>query len=172
MNNTPSLLRLAGHALLVMGALALACGGSTTSDGAASSSSGSSGASGSPAPTGTLGGSSGTPTSDASTPQDASSDAQPPVSGPYDACKTAADCGWGEINAEITKAEDCICLMGCAFLPLSKDTIARRQAQYDALCTPNKDGKGNPCPVDDCVGPPPIDCIDNRCVANPDAGTR
>ncbi len=83
----------------------------------------------------------------------------------YDACTTATDCAWGEIDHEILSSSDCVCLLGCPSFPLSQATVNRRQMQYDALCTPGKDGMGNPCPVDDCAGPGPIACTGGHCVA-------
>ena len=72
----------------------------------------------------------------------------------------------------LLKAQDCMCLFGCVYLPQTKTTATRRQMQHTALCTPNKDGMGNPCPVDDCVQPGPIACINGTCKAAPggDAG--
>jgi len=64
-----------------------------------------------------------------------------------------------------------MCLFGCPYIPLSKTTVDRRKAQYKSLCTPNKDGAGNPCPVDDCVPLKDITCVDHKCQAgSPDAG--
>ena len=85
--------------------------------------------------------------------------------GAYDACVTATDCAWGEIGHEILSSSDCVCLFGCPSIPLSKTTVERRMMQYDALCTPGKDGMGNPCPVDDCAGPGPIACNNGHCGA-------
>jgi hypothetical protein len=89
----------------------------------------------------------------------------PGVPGPYDACAASTDCAWGEIDHEILTPSDCICLFGCPTLPLSQTTVARRNAQYAQLCTPDKDGKGNPCPIDDCAGPGPIACKAGHCAA-------
>ena len=83
----------------------------------------------------------------------------------YDACTTDAECGWGEIDHEIASSSDCPCLLGCPYLPLSAATIARRQAAYQSLCTPGQDGNGDPCPIDDCAGPPTIACIAGHCAA-------
>jgi hypothetical protein len=87
--------------------------------------------------------------------------------GAYDVCATAADCAWGEIEHEILQASDCVCLYGCPYIPLSKETVDRRNMQYQALCTPGQDGNGNPCGVDDCAVPPPIQCMSGKCVAPP-----
>ena len=86
---------------------------------------------------------------------------------PYDACVTAADCAWGEIDHEILQASDCPCVYGCPHIPLSKETVDRRNMQYQALCTPGMDGNGNNCGVDDCAVPPPIQCTNGKCVAPP-----
>ena len=86
-------------------------------------------------------------------------------SGPYDTCTAASDCAWGEIDHEILSPSDCPCILGCPYLPLSKTTVERRNAQYMALCKPNVDGHGNPCPVDDCVTPPALACSGGKCVA-------
>jgi hypothetical protein len=85
-----------------------------------------------------------------------------PVAPPA-ACATSSDCGLGEIDHEILSRADCKCLFGCAFLPLSQTTIARRQAQYDALCDPTRDATGNPCPIDDCAVPPVPVCVGGQC---------
>ncbi len=84
---------------------------------------------------------------------------------PVDAtsCQTATDCGWGEIDHEILESTDCICLLGCPYLPLSQDAIDRRLEQYQNLCNPQVDGAGNPCPIDECMMPPDPTCVDNVC---------
>jgi hypothetical protein len=84
---------------------------------------------------------------------------------PPDACLISSDCDWGEIDREILSADACPCLYGCPGIALSRETIQRRQAQYDALCTPGRDGKGQPCGIDDCIVPPPLACIAQRCMA-------
>lgn len=92
--------------------------------------------------------------------------ARPPAE-PVDECTVAADCEWGEIDHEISSSCDCICLFGCPSLPLSKSTVERRNTQFHAVCTAGTDGSGRPCPVDDCVAPPPIACVNGRCQAAP-----
>jgi len=87
--------------------------------------------------------------------------------GAVDSCSQSSDCAWGEIDHEILTATDCPCILGCPSLPLSKSTVDRRQAAYRALCSPNHDGHGNSCPIDDCIAPPPITCVDQKCVAPP-----
>lgn len=82
-----------------------------------------------------------------------------------DACETASDCGYGEIRNEILTKTDCVCLFGCPFLALNKATVTRRQAQYQHLCDPRVDGKGQSCPIDDCVTLPDPSCVDHKCVA-------
>ncbi|MFO0742517.1 MAG: hypothetical protein U0270_41975 [Labilithrix sp.] len=87
------------------------------------------------------------------------------------ACKVKSDCAWGEIDREILTAADCKCLMGCPHIPFNKATIERRRGQYDRLCDPRKNGKGDPCPVDDCAPPDEIDCVAGTCrTPIPDAG--
>jgi len=91
--------------------------------------------------------------------------------GPDDTCSVTADCAWGEIDHEILSAADCPCLLGCPHLVESKTVVNRRQAQYGSLCTPDKDGQGNPCPIDDCAMPPALECNAGRCaVAQVDGG--
>lgn len=80
-----------------------------------------------------------------------------------DHCTQPSDCGWGEIDHEILAPADCICLFGCPYLPLSKETITRRQDQYEDLCDPMVDGSGNPCPIDECAMPPEPTCEGNVC---------
>jgi len=87
-----------------------------------------------------------------------------------DTCAVDTDCIWGEIPKEILSATDCICLYGCVYLPQTKVTAARRGDQYKALCNPLKDGKGQPCGIDDCAGPGVIACIDGACKAAPKDG--
>jgi len=84
-------------------------------------------------------------------------------------CLIDSDCGVGEIAREILSRADCMCLFGCPHLPLSRETIARRQSQYDALCDPRTDGRGNPCPIDDCARPPNPVCSAGQCVFMVDA---
>jgi len=91
-------------------------------------------------------------------------DAGPRDAGPDNACVVPADCAWGEIDHEILARTDCICIFGCPSLPQSRATVERRQRQHLALCDPTRDGMGNPCPIDDCIGPPPLDCVGNVCV--------
>ena len=79
------------------------------------------------------------------------------------ACVVATDCVWGEISYEIRTRSDCMCLLGCPSTPLNRVTVERRRAQYSAVCDPRFDGAGHPCPVDDCVGPPPLACRSGVC---------
>ncbi len=94
----------------------------------------------------------------------------PSASGPYDTCKAASDCAWGEIDKEILSSSDCMCLLGCPHYALSVETVNRRNAQHTKLCSPHKDGNGRSCPVDDCAPPPKLACVAGRCVAA-DGGT-
>lgn len=89
----------------------------------------------------------------------------PPVAPPHDACSVDADCGFGEIDHEIAGSADCPCIYGCPYLPLSKATIERRQAQYDRACDPGEDGSGEPCGIDDCAAAPPPACVAGKCTA-------
>jgi hypothetical protein len=110
------------------------------------------------------GGPDGTPSTDGG---DASSnDAQVPCE---DCCEENDDCVWAEINREITQQSDCMCLLGCAGLKQNRTTRDRRQAQYDAYCYWGQDGQGNPCPVDECIEPPTLACVDGHCDV-PDGG--
>jgi Kazal-type serine protease inhibitor domain len=86
-------------------------------------------------------------------------------------CKLSTDCAWGEIDHEILASIDCICLFGCPSLIQNKTTVGRRQGQYASLCDPRTDGQGRPCPIDDCMMPPPLVCTQGQCaVPGPDAG--
>lgn len=87
--------------------------------------------------------------------------------GSVDRCETAADCAYGEIDHEIVKKSDCVCLYGCPYLPLNKTTVDRRKASYKALCDPRTDAKGQPCGIDDCVPLKAIACDDHVCRAAP-----
>ena len=80
-------------------------------------------------------------------------------------CATAGDCTWGEIEHDILSPADCICLFGCPGHVQNVTTYQRRQQQYFALCDPNVDGQGNPCPIDECIQPPPLACVEGLCVA-------
>lgn len=86
-----------------------------------------------------------------------------PVPGPYDSCEVASDCAWGEIDHEILKPSDCVCLLGCPHIPLSKSTVERRASQHQQLCDPHRDGQGDPCPIDDCAQMPPLACSAGTC---------
>jgi hypothetical protein len=93
----------------------------------------------------------------------------PPVqAGPFDACTVDADCGFGEIQIEIGDDDDCPCLYGCPFLPLTKATIERRQSQYEAVCDPREDGNGETCGIDDCTPAPTPACVAGKCTAASD----
>lgn len=78
-------------------------------------------------------------------------------------CEQPSDCTWGEISHEILEPGDCVCLYGCAFLPLNKETVMRRNEQYQEHCSPSVDGQGNPCGIDDCILPPEPTCENNTC---------
>jgi len=58
-----------------------------------------------------------------------------------------------------------MCLFGCPSIPMDKATLERRRQQYQAHCTPQQDGNGRQCPIDDCAAPPPIACVDGHCAA-------
>jgi hypothetical protein len=95
------------------------------------------------------------------------------AAGSDSSCKLSSDCAWGEIGHEIAKRTDCMCLFGCPGLIQNATTVARRRAQYTAICDPAVDGQGRPCPIDDCMMPPPLACVAGQCaVASADAGTR
>jgi hypothetical protein len=115
--------------------------------------------------TGTDTGTSDTGTTDTGTADSGAGDA-----GPVNSCNVPEDCAWGEIDREILAPTDCICLFGCPTLALNTETVERRQAQYSEHCTPGRDGEGNPCPVDDCLPPPALRCVDNICTASSDGG--
>ena len=82
-----------------------------------------------------------------------------------DKCTVDSDCTYGEISKELVKPSDCPCLYGCGYLPQTKNMQARRQAQYDKLCNPQKDGQGNGCGIDDCARPNGVTCIAGACTA-------
>ena len=82
-----------------------------------------------------------------------------------DTCTTADDCTWGEIAIEISKPSDCMCLYGCGYVAQTKTTAARREQQHATLCTPNKDGTGQSCGIDDCAAPGGITCLAGACRA-------
>jgi hypothetical protein len=88
-----------------------------------------------------------------------------PDAAPVGTCSVASDCAWGEIDHEIRTRADCPCTFGCPDLALDRATVARRQAQYAALCTPGVDGQGHGCPVDDCALPGSISCHGGVCAA-------
>ncbi|MEP7052263.1 MAG: hypothetical protein ABJB12_17995, partial [Pseudomonadota bacterium] len=82
-----------------------------------------------------------------------------------DSCAVAADCTWGEIPNELVKASDCRCLYGCGYLAQNTTTQERRAAQYEKLCNPQKDGRGDPCGIDDCAPPGVLSCVSGTCRA-------
>lgn len=99
------------------------------------------------------------------------SDAGVQVGPPYNSCAAETDCAWGEIDHEILTRKDCTCLYGCPYIPLSKETVARRKQQHAALCNPREDGNGDPCGIDDCATPGALVCNAGACEAAP-AATR
>jgi hypothetical protein len=80
------------------------------------------------------------------------------------ACTAASDCTRTEIDHEIISPRDCPCLYGCPFVIVNVQTANRRMAQYNALCTPQVDGQGHTCGIDDCIVPAPLACIEQVCV--------
>jgi len=93
--------------------------------------------------------------------------APPQVGAPYNGCKVDSDCAWGEIEHEILERKDCVCLYGCPYIPLSKQTVERRAGQHARLCEARQDGHGDPCGIDDCAEPPPLVCDAGVCGAAP-----
>ncbi len=83
-----------------------------------------------------------------------------------DTCSVDDDCTFGEIDHEITKPSECVCLYGCVYLPETKMTAARRLAQHDRLCKPDSDGDGNSCGIDDCAVPGAVACVAGTCKAS------
>ena len=143
-----------GATLLLGGAAAPACGGDSEDGGA---SGGSAGAAGTAA--------GGSTTAAGGSGQTGGGENQGGGGNSVDAtsCEAASDCGWGEIDHEILDSADCICLLGCPYLPLNQATIDRRLGQYQTHCDPQVDGNGNPCPIDECMLPPDPTCADNVC---------
>ncbi len=80
-----------------------------------------------------------------------------------DSCSVNDDCTLGEIDVEIAKASDCMCLYGCVYLPQTKVTAARRALQHQKFCKTNVDGQGQPCGIDDCAVPSRAVCVDGSC---------
>ncbi len=80
-----------------------------------------------------------------------------------DACTVDDDCTFTEIDTEISKASQCMCLYGCVYLPVTKITNARRMQQHEKFCKPDVDGEGNSCGIDDCVVPGTVACVDGAC---------
>jgi hypothetical protein len=154
MNTLPRTAALGGScALVLLSLLTSACGGSATKTGSVGGAGGTA-----------SGGAAGTTTGGTT-----ASGGTGATSG--DTCASTDDCAWGEIDREILKASDCMCLYGCPYLPQTKQTAARRLQQYGALCNPNKDGSGMSCGVDDCALPGAIACVSGTCKAAPgDAG--
>jgi hypothetical protein len=99
-----------------------------------------------------------------------SADAGLQVGPPYNACKVDSDCAWGEIEHEIRSRKDCVCLYGCPYIPLSKQTAQRRAARYAEFCSSREDGNGDPCGIDDCAQPGAVVCNQGACEAV--SGTR
>jgi hypothetical protein len=93
------------------------------------------------------------------------SDAAVQVGPPYNACTIDSDCAWGEIEHEIRSKKDCVCLYGCPYIPLSKQTVDRRVAQHAQFCSARVDGNGDPCGIDDCAEPGAVVCNQGVCEA-------
>jgi hypothetical protein len=89
----------------------------------------------------------------------------------YTNCTTTADCELGEIDHEIRSRADCNCLYGCVYLPLNKQTVARRKQQHQSLCDPERNEQGEPCGIDDCAVPPQPTCVAGLCTIVVDAGS-
>src|SRR4051812_8165722 len=84
-----------------------------------------------------------------------------------DSCAVDDDCTLGEIEIEITKPSDCMCLYGCVYLPQTKMTAARRASQHQKLCKSDVDGQGQPCGIDDCIVPGTALCMNGKCQVAP-----
>lgn len=80
-----------------------------------------------------------------------------------DACSVDDDCTFTEIDTEISKPTQCMCLYGCVYLPVTKLTAARRMQQHEKLCKPDVDGQGQSCGIDDCVVPGTVACVGGTC---------
>jgi hypothetical protein len=78
-------------------------------------------------------------------------------------CSVDDDCTLTEIDTEIGKASQCMCLYGCVYLPVTKMTAARRMLQHTKFCKPDVDGQGQPCGIDDCVVPGTVACVAGTC---------
>jgi hypothetical protein len=87
------------------------------------------------------------------------------VGPPYNTCTVDSDCAWGEIEHEIRSKKDCVCLYGCPYIPLSKQTVERRAAQHAQFCSARVDGNGDPCGIDDCSEPGALVCNQGVCEA-------
>jgi hypothetical protein len=83
------------------------------------------------------------------------------------ACDDSSECGFGEIDHEITGSKDCVCLYGCPYSPLNKQTIERRKAGYAEYCDSAHDGQGERCGIDDCVPLTTAVCDQHECRATP-----
>jgi hypothetical protein len=83
-----------------------------------------------------------------------------------DTCTVNDDCTFTEIDNEISKASQCMCLYGCVYLPVTKVTAARRLQQHDKFCKTDVDGQGNSCGIDDCVVPGSTACVAGKCVVS------
>jgi hypothetical protein len=95
------------------------------------------------------------------------SDVAAPDTRAEDTCTAASDCTFGELDHDILSPSDCVCLIGCGSIPQTKATAQRRLDEHAALCDPRHDAQGNPCPVDDCILPPPLTCTNGRCTLIP-----
>jgi hypothetical protein len=83
-----------------------------------------------------------------------------------DACTVDDDCTFTEIDTEISKTSQCMCLYGCVYLPVTKITAARRMQQHEKFCKTDVDGEGNSCGIDDCVVPGTTVCTAGKCVVS------
>ena len=83
-----------------------------------------------------------------------------------DSCTVDDDCTFTEIDTEISKGSQCMCLYGCVYLPVTKITAARRLQQHDKFCKADVDGQGNSCGIDDCVVPGTTACMAGKCVVS------
>lgn len=89
---------------------------------------------------------------------------QPIVFDPkHSTCMVDADCAWSDIDHEIHRLSECVCVFRCPLFPVSSETAMRRAAQRDGVCEPGLIGPQAHCDDKNCAPAPPIACIDGLC---------
>jgi hypothetical protein len=78
------------------------------------------------------------------------------------ACSVDSDCTISEFARPVASVAACYCV-ACAGAALNRATAESYRAQWTAACT--QWTAAQPCPIYDCIAPPPVRCIAGLCTA-------